>query len=411
MKVLQVNCVFRRGSTGKIVDDIHQVLVQNGIESVICYARDRKAAIKENGVYKFCTELEGDLHNICARYFGALLYGGMYLSTRKLIRIIEEEKPDIVHLHCINGRSVNMYKLIAYLGNNHVKTVVTHHAEFYYTGSCGHAFNCSNWMHVPGCGHCPQLKSATTARYFDRTASAWKKMKDAFATFRHEDIVFTAVSPWVKTRSSLSPIVNQFACEVVENGLDTNIFHQKNNQKEIRDKVGCGDKPFVFHATASFNLVKGNIKGGYYLVELAKRMPDVQFVVAALQCGSPSSLPKNVYLWGATKTQQELADLYSAADATVLVSKRETFSMITAESLCCGTPIVGFEAGGPESIALPEYSEFVGYSDLDALQTALDRMLRNSFDRTKIAEEAKAKFSKETMTDSFLRVYKNLLEE
>ena len=39
--------------------------------------------------------------------------------------------------------------------------------------------------------------------------------------------------------------------------------------------------------------------------------------------------------------------------------------MVTAESLCCGTPVVGFKAGAPEQIAIKEFSEFVEYGDLN----------------------------------------------
>lgn len=66
-----------------------------------------------------------------------------------------------------------------------------------------------------------------------------------------------------------------------------------------------------------------------------------------------------------------LAAWYSAADAALLTSHRETFSLVTAESLCCGTPVVGFRAGGPESIAPPSCCKFVEYGDLDALEPAL----------------------------------------
>ena len=38
--------------------------------------------------------------------------------------------------------------------------------------------------------------------------------------------------------------------------------------------------------------------------------------------------------------------LYSAVDLTLITSQRETFSMPVAESLCCGTPVVGFDTGG-----------------------------------------------------------------
>ena len=41
-----------------------------------------------------------------------------------------------------------------------------------------------------------------------------------------------------------------------------------------------------------------------------------------------------------------LAEYYSLVDVTVITSFHETFSMVVAESLSCGTPIVGFKAGG-----------------------------------------------------------------
>ena len=46
MKILQVNCVYKKGSTGKIVEDIHNVLIDNGIESVVCYGRGKKLMMR-----------------------------------------------------------------------------------------------------------------------------------------------------------------------------------------------------------------------------------------------------------------------------------------------------------------------------------------------------------------------------
>lgn len=70
---------------------------------------------------------------------------------------------------------------------------------------------------------------------------------------------------------------------------------------------------------------------------------------------------------GKITDQELLAKYYSMADVTLLTSKKETFSMVTAESLCCGTPVVGFKAGAPEQIAIKEFSEFVEYGDLNSL--------------------------------------------
>ena len=116
-------------------------------------------------------------------------------------------------------------------------------------------------------------------------------------------------------------------------------------------------------------------KGGWYFVELAKRMPQYQFCIVASTYSDIDNLPLIILFWGRTNGQKELAELYNRADVTVLTSRRETFSMVTAESLCCGTPIVGFKAGGPESIAIPTYSEFVDQGDLDALCRVVEKFL------------------------------------
>ena len=51
--------------------------------------------------------------------------------------------------------------------------------------------------------------------------------------------------------------------------------------------------------------------------------------------------------------------------------------MICAESLCCGTPVIGFRAGAPERIALKEYSDFVQYGDLNSLKEKVMEYLKN----------------------------------
>ena len=100
MKVLQVNCVYKKGSTGKITYDLHKGLLDAGINSVVCYGRG--ALVKEPRVYKTCPEWYSKLNNAWSRVTG-IMYGGCFFSTDKLISIIKKEKPDIVHLQCING--------------------------------------------------------------------------------------------------------------------------------------------------------------------------------------------------------------------------------------------------------------------------------------------------------------------
>ena len=76
------------------------------------------------------------------------------------------------------------------------------------------------------------------------------------------------------------------------------------------------------------------------------------------------------------------------ANLTLLTSYRESFSMVTAESLCCGTQVAGFMAGAPETIAIPEYSTFVEYGNIDLLQTKVMQYLMKPVSKTTISEVA-----------------------
>ena len=107
MKVLQVNSVYPLWSTGKITHDIHMVLLQEGHQSVVCYGRGDDIN-NVPGVYKICSEKISRLNRAWSRLSG-IMYGGHILSTRYLIQIIKKEKPDIVHLQCINNYFINIH--------------------------------------------------------------------------------------------------------------------------------------------------------------------------------------------------------------------------------------------------------------------------------------------------------------
>lgn len=399
MKVLQVNCVYKTGSTGKIVADIHTELLRNGHESVVCYGRGEKP--NEPNVYKTCGELYSKINNAITRITG-VMYGGLAFSTRKLISIIKKEKPDVVHLHCINGYFVNIYKIVSWLKKSGIKTVLTLHAEFMHTANCGYALDCDKWK--TGCGNCPRLKKETRSIFRDGTHSSWKKMKKAFDGF-NDNLVVASVSPWLMERAKQSPILADKNHTVVYNGLDTGVF-KLYEASDLKDKHGITDEKVIFHATPKFKNDPSHIKGGYYVLQLAEKMKDenVKFIVAG-DYDANIEFPKNMIMLGRVSNQVELAKYYSMADVTLLTSKKETFSMICAESLCCGTPIVGFKAGAPEQISLPEYSEFVEYGNIEKLYGSVHKMLEKSLNKSEIFKIAKETYSKETMSKKYKKLY------
>ena len=399
MKILQVNCVYGHGSTGKITRDIHHALLSRGFQSVVCYGRGAKTS--ENHVHRTCNDLAGKANNLISRVTG-LMYGGCFFSTRKLMKRIEAEAPDVVHLHCINGYFVNIYSLVQWLKEKKIKTVLTLHAEFMHTANYGHALDCEKWR--TGCGNCPRLRQETLSWGLDNTALSFKKMKAAFTGFT-DNLAVVSVSPWLKQRAEQSPILADKHHSVILNGIDTEVFHRVDTA-DLRKELGLGDEKIIFHATADFQDDPNHLKGGYYVLRLAQRLAkdNVKILVAG---DHPQGLqvPENVILLGKITDQHRLAAFYAMADLTVISSRRETFSLVTAESLCCGTPVTGFKAGGPERIAISEFTRFCDWADVDALEENVRGMLRNSYNREEIAEIAAKKYAKETMCASYIDLY------
>lgn len=395
MKVLQMNCVYGNGSTGKIVYAIHRYLQKQGIDSYVIYGMGDKVA--ENNVFRTTNNFVRKLQSLQSRVTG-YPYGGAQLGTRNALWYIEKVRPDIVHIHCINGYMVNIYRILEYLKEHKIPTVITNHAEFMYTGGCTHVVDCKKWL--TGCGDCKKIcKEHPISYFFDRTAKEWKLMQQAYSGF--EKLYICNVSDWVRNHARKSPFFRAYPVETVFNGLNTETFSFKYDPK-LAQQYKPNDQRLVIHVTPAFF---SPIKGGNHVIEMAKRMPEVKFLIVG-STKNDTDIPDNIIFVGRVDDQAVLAKFYSIADVCLLTSLRETFSMVTAESLCCGTPVVGFKAGGPESIALPDYSSFVEQGDDDALERELRNMLEFHYDKKTISLTAHSTYNDIKMCKEYLRIYK-----
>lgn len=401
MKVVQINCTYDYGSTGKITRDLHSALKNEGMESVVLYGRRQKSTEKD--VIKTCSEFEAKAFNVISRVTGRP-YSGAPIGTRKLISELERIKPDLVHLQCINGYFVNIHKLLNVLKEKKIPVVLTLHAEFMYTGNCGHAIECEEWK--SGCVRCPNIYKAIHSVCFDTAHRNWMDMKSAFDGF--DNLHICAVSDWVKMRAKQSPILNQYNIYTILNGIETKVFFYRENEAYcFKHNNNLQKKKIILHVTADF---QNPNKGGKYITELSNYLDPEKYTVIVVD-GNGNSKPEQfqgIY-WGRAKSQEELAVLYSAADVTVLTSERETFSMVCAESLCCGTPVIGFRAGAPEMIALTDYSEFVDYGKMDELFALVEKWTMLGKNTKVISESAHKKYSAKSMVDSYCSLYRRIL--
>lgn len=223
-------------------------------------------------------------------------------------------------------------------------------------------------------------------------------MQKAFAGFE-EHAELCPVSDWVRKRAEKATIVKNIPMRTVWNAVDAPF---------CLDDQAVPEENVVLHVTARFSQRRDHPKGGWYVIELAKRMPQVTFLVAGT-AENMGDVPSNILFLGQINDRSEIAERYRQAKLTLITSRAETFSMPCGESLCCGRPVVGFRAGGPEEISLAAYSTFVEFGDLDGLEQAVRYWLQNQPDEAEVGRMARQVYSADRMSEQFLEVYRGLL--
>jgi len=111
------------------------------------------------------------------------------------------------------------------------------------------------------------------------------------------------------------------------------------------------------------------------------------------------------------KTNHEVLKELAVADFMVMNSRTETFSMICAESIMAGTPVIATRCGGPESFVHSGNGILIGVDNPTELLEAIRFMIRNhnAYDKQKMKSEMNEKFGMESITEKLKRFYSSVV--
>ncbi len=331
MRILQVNVIYGHGSTGKIVQTLHEEYLRQGHDSHVFFGRGPKS--HDNRVVRVGFLREAKLWRFIQLFTGNFLAGSP-LSTRNLKRHIKKLKPDVVHLHCINGNMCNVFSLLKWLRKKGYKTVLTHHAKFMFTGGCGLNM-CEKYTY--GCGNCPRKREVFGRLCGDKSTGNVKRL--SALGMDGVWIKHTYVSPWLKDQADLSPLLAKANNHVVLNPVDTSVFNP------VSMMLPLNNKPYAFFPTSLHSAVKG----WKWVETVGAGLNELGMDLLVTGSGKESFVSPNIIDVGHISDQNLMAEYYRQAKVALVLSQCESFSMPVAESLCCGTPVCGFKAGGPES--------------------------------------------------------------
>lgn len=122
------------------------------------------------------------------------------------------------------------------------------------------------------------------------------------------------------------------------------------------------------------------------------------------------ALEDNVSLLGPLDSDAIAAEL-NGADAFLHSSAYETFSVVTAEALSCGTPVIVSAKGGIPELINPDNGILVSENSVDSWTEAFRRFESMSFDRDRISAEAKKIFSEGSVGEHYWDILKGHLAQ
>ncbi|MGL5406742.1 MAG: glycosyltransferase [Propionibacteriaceae bacterium] len=340
MKVLQVNSVCGRGSTGRIAVGIAKRLEEQGNQCTIAYGRDT-ALGWEDTIYI------GNRSSIIDHHLATRLLDAHGLrstkATHNFISSIDWDQFDLIHLHNVHGYYLNIEVLFSHLRTLTVPIVWTLHDTWSLTGHCAwfEQSGCTAW--ITGCTKCPQLSEYPSSWFFDGSARNWHRKKAAFS-----DIPFlTLVTPsnWLKNKVAISHL-GSYPIAVIPNEVDSSVFIP--TPSNLRQKYGLINK-YVILAVAN---AWSEAKGLHHLLELSHLLRESEaLVVVGLTEKQVAALPTGIIGITRTASITELAQWYSAANIFINPTLEDISSMTNLEAASVGLPVVTFRTGGaPETI-------------------------------------------------------------
>ncbi len=166
------------------------------------------------------------------------------------------------------------------------------------------------------------------------------------------------------------------------------------------------ENKFVILGVAS---IWNNGKGLNEFIELSKKIDDDNVIILiGLSNEQIENLPKNIIGISRTRNIEELVKFYTLADVFINLSVEETFSLVVAEALACGTPAIVYNSTAcPEVVELKE-SCIVNSHDLDELIKKI-----NFFKSTngKLVIKLNKKFKLNEMLNRYIDLYNHIEEK
>ena len=205
------------------------------------------------------------------------------------------------------------------------------------------------------------------------------------------------------------PLPNVF---VIPNIVEINVFNHKSTESSLKDasysffmvsgwkwpkKPNIVIEAFAQHILSSKDKCYLRIGGYGTLLE------EMAFLVKKLNIADRVIFLGKLNSW-------EIAREMSQAAAFLHCSEYETFSVVCAEALCSGCPVIASNVGGIGEFVHAKNGILIEENSKDHWAKALNLFLQSEFDRASIAKEASESFSSFKVGKRYYKVLEEVID-
>lgn len=312
---------------------------------------------------------------------------------------------DVLHLHLMAQEMMS----ISDIGKLRRPVVWTLHDMW---GFCGaeHFTEDFRWRD----GYTRQNRPAYESR-FDLNRWTWQRKLKHWRRPMH----IVTPSRWLADCVRQSALMHDWPVTVVPNAIDTEVYRPV-DKVLARKLLGiCESGPvLLFGATGG----TADPRKGFDLLEAALNrlrgeFTRLQLVVLGEQSPQiPLNLGFPIHYSGHLHDDIGLRLYYSAADAVVVPSRQETFSLVSGESQACGTPVVAFDATALPGVVEHQKTGYLAKAfDAEDLARGI-RWILGDVERARLLNAqsrqcAVEKYSYPVVAEQYLKVFNSAIRE
>jgi putative colanic acid biosynthesis glycosyltransferase len=405
MRVLHLNTRLGEGGAAQVARDLHTRLLAHGQHSHYFYGYGPKGnsspaeAIIENAC-QISYQLPAIVNYGISRLYGVDVIPPIARRKQRLLQAIKEST--LLHIHNVHSHYFPVASLFPILSRSKKRVIWTAHDFWLITGRCASLEGCERWK--TGCGGCPTGSNYPPA-FFDLSGWSYRQKRFGIKSILDQ---LTIVAPSKFVGAIFKNALPDVDVRVILNGLNAAM------ESVIATNNSSVDAPLFSSPKLRMLIVANDLSDKTKIdrdfINAATALPNV-----SLQTVGKNSpfVGENIVNHGTVTTAQAYVEILNKSDVLLFTSQKDTFGLVMAEALACGTPVAAIDSEAAREL-LSEISVAPArdFRELIDWISKPERLAQHygRFTRATLRSAALEAFSGERAYREYFRIYQDSLK-